>query len=441
MENLHKTQSVCPVCLKRIPAAYVEQDGRVCLEKTCPLHGGISIPIWESAADFNAWLRDSPAQPPAQPLRQKQRGCPYDCGLCTQHIQASCCVLLEVTKRCDLSCPTCYASAGKGNQAEDPSLDSVISWLDMLMERGGPFNIQLSGGEPTCRDDLPQIIKAGREKGFTFFQLNTNGIRIATQPEYLRQMADSGLNTVFLQFDSLNGEACAALRGRDLVKLKKQAIKHCGEAGVGVVLVPVVKVGVNLAHMGELVKFAVENMPVVRGVHFQPISYFGRYDAPPPADDRLTVPALLNALETQTDGLVKAAHFSPGSAEHALCSFHVDYTIDGENWEAKTPAPSCCGNTGSSTRARVAVASKWALPGAKPKPRPSAAYNTASLDAFLEKKQRHTLALSGMAFQDAWTVDLERLCRCHVHVVTWDGRLVPFCAHNITSLGGKRFHD
>ena len=47
-----------------------------------------------------------------------------------------------------------------------------------LMEHGGPFNLQLSGGEPTVREDLEDILRLGKDLGFTFFQLNTNGIRL-----------------------------------------------------------------------------------------------------------------------------------------------------------------------------------------------------------------------------------------------------------------------
>ena len=64
------------------------------------------------------------------------------------------------------------------------------------MAHGGPFNIQLSGGEPTLREDLPEIIWLGRQKGFTFFQLNTNGIRLAAEPDYAKSLKAAGLNTV-----------------------------------------------------------------------------------------------------------------------------------------------------------------------------------------------------------------------------------------------------
>ncbi len=443
---LRATQSVCPVCLSRIGAAYVARDNGVFLEKHCPEHGAFSAEIWADAAGFDAWRYDAPAQAPIHPAKPAARGCPYDCGLCSAHSQASCCVLLEVTSRCNLRCPVCFASSGEehgARGAEDPTLQTIAGWYDMLMEHGGPFNIQLSGGEPTLRDDLPAVIALGRQKGFSFFQLNTNGLRIAREPAYLQALVEAGLNTVFLQFDSLDGEACKALRGVDLLAQKMQAVQNCAKAGAGVVLVPTVAAA-NLPGLGAIVDFAAQNMPAVRGVHFQPLSYFGRYAKPPAAGSRVTVPALLAALEAQTEGRVKAADFSPGSAEHTLCTFHADYTVGNGRWTAKPAAGGCCGGAAqSSARAQSAVAAKWSAP-AFPPPltawKGGSRYNLDALDSFLEKRATQTLALSGMAFQDAWTLDLQRLARCHVHVVSPAGTLVPFCAYNLTSSGGNALY-
>ena len=143
-------------------------DGFVHLIKTCPEHGFFDVLIWEGGADeYLAWGGAAASPEP-------EDDCPRSCGLCGNHESAGCCVLLELTHRCDLHCPVCFASAGGEG---DLTIDEVAALYDMLMERGGPYNIQLSGGEPTMRDDLPEIVRLGRERGFSFFQLNTNGLR------------------------------------------------------------------------------------------------------------------------------------------------------------------------------------------------------------------------------------------------------------------------
>lgn len=444
---LGETQSVCPICLRRIDAQYVAAGDSVFLKKNCPDHGDFEIPLWEGVSHFHAWRNQQhPAQSPVNPRRKAEQGCPYDCGLCENHLQASCCVLLEVTDRCNLHCPVCFASSGKGNKP-DPSLETIERWYDGLLEQGGPFNIQLSGGEPTLREDLPEIIRLGRKKGFSFFQLNTNGLRLADEVDYPLDLAAAGLNTVFLQFDSLNAEACAALRGRDLGADKRLAIEHCALAGLGVVLVPTVRRGINDRELGVILDFAAEHLSVVRGVHFQPMSFFGRYQGDPLAD-RLTLPALLKEIEEQTQGRLKVSDFLPGGAEHPLCSFHAQYRIRNGQWEliqsAGNSGAGCCG-TGSATSdaARRTLARQWSAVPALPQQDYGKDYKLDSLNAFFEqfqRQERETLAVSGMAFQDAWNLDLTRLSRCYINVVDPEGALIPFCAYNLTSREGKTLY-
>ena len=197
-------------------------------------------------------------------------------------------MLLELTNRCNLKCPVCFASAGE-REPGDLSLEEIGRQYDMLMERGGPFNIQLSGGEPTVREDLDRIIALGREKGFSFFQLNTNGLRLAQEPDYCIELRQAGLSTVFLQFDGLDEDIYVKLRGRPLRDIKLWAIDNCRRAELPVVLVPTVAPGVNDQALGDILRFALDRAPHVRGVHFQPISYFGRCGLERP-EKPLTIP-------------------------------------------------------------------------------------------------------------------------------------------------------
>ena len=432
------TVSLCPVCLKRIEAAYSEVDGTVRLIKECPDHGTFSVPVWDSADGYQSWVRTTPAQAPVGADRAVQLGCPYDCGLCEDHEQASCCVLLEVTARCNLRCPVCFASAGEGSHDPDPDLATIRSWYEMLLAKGGPFNIQLSGGEPTMRDDLAEIIALGKGMGFRFFQLNTNGLRIAREPDYLTGLVQAGLSTVFLQFDTLSAEASRALRGEDLRQVKETAIVHCASAGVGVVLVPTLRADLNLKEVGAIVEFAAARLPAVRGVHFQPMSFFGRYDAAIREKGRVTIPMLLRELEEQTGGKVRARDFSPGSAEHSLCTFYADYLAGDKVWKPQRRSSGGCCSPATSDQARDVVAMKWSAPAQSDEGK--GRYDVKALDDFLLLKRMRTLAISGMAFQDAWTVDLERLKRCHVHVVSPQGNLIPFCAYNLTGTTGKALY-
>jgi uncharacterized radical SAM superfamily Fe-S cluster-containing enzyme len=439
------------VCLKRIDAHYLAKGETVLLSKVCPEHGRFETPVWEGAEHFLAWRsRQNPEQRPTNPAKKTEQGCPYDCGLCESHLQASCCVLLELTRRCDLRCPVCFASAGDAAET-DPPTETVALWYDRILAQGGPFNIQLSGGEPTMRSDLPELIRMGKIKGFSFFQLNTNGLRIAREPEYAEELAKAGLNTVFLQFDSLKGDACAALRGRDLVAEKMRAIENCAKAGLGVALVPTVRRGVNDGEIGELIAFAAAHMPTVRGIHFQPMSFFGRYNGDP-ASDRITLPRLLTLAEEQSGGRIKAADFMPGGAEHPQCSFHARYLIQNGAWTLRPSSGNtgCCdrtsGRSSTSDAARKAVARRWSAVSSLSPAKPAIVlkgFNLESLDNFVaaaEQQERETLEISGMAFQDAWTADLQRFSRCYINIVSPEGLLMPFCSYNLTATDGRPLH-
>ena len=307
------------------------------------------------------------------------------------------------------------------------------------MAHGGPFNIQLSGGEPTVRDDLPEIIRMGRENGFSFFQLNTNGLRLASEPGYARALKDAGLNTVFLQFDALDDRVYKTLRGRALLEEKKRCIKECAAAGLGIVLVPVIARGVNEDQVGAILRFALDKAPAVRGVHFQPLSYFGRCGLERP-DRPITIPKLLALIEEQTDGLLRASDFYGGGAESAYCSLHASYRVREDGSLKPLPrrqSGGCCCT--SSDDSRSSVADQWS--GAVSAfGEDDALTETSALDAFLEQARRSTFAVSGMVFQDAWNLDLDRLKRCHICEVDSRYGMVPFCAYNLTNQNGEALY-
>jgi hypothetical protein len=468
---LAETESVCPTCLRRLPANRVALGENVYLRKLCPDHGDFSTVIWRGAPSYRTWVRPKLPSAPQHPATAVDRGCPFDCGLCPDHRQASCCVLLEVTQRCDLRCRVCFADAGHGRTGDasgDPSLEQIESWYRTLLDAAGPVSVQLSGGEPTLRDDLPEIVRVGRDLGFTFFQLNTNGLRLGRDPEYVRRLADAGLSTVFLQFDSLRDDANQRLRGRPLTTRRRQAIERCADAGIGVVLVPTVVPGVNLRDLGALVQYALDLVPAVRGVHVQPVSYFGRYPGTPgaPTDtDRVTLPEIMRAIDADTGGRIPLSAFAPPGGENAWCSFHANVVVmpDGDlvRLTANPAASGCCPAPApardGAARSRTTVARLWSGPGPDPDPGPiprpgqrsgsliplrqkacgdPAGPSLGGWDVLLERARTHTFSVSGMAFQDVWNLDLERLRDCYIHTVSPDGRLIPFCAYNLTDAAG-----
>lgn len=441
--NNKRTESLCPHCFRKIPARIVPRGKKVYMEKTCPEHSSFRTILWRGEPAMDAWQRPKIPAPIHYPNTEVEKGCPYDCGICPEHRQHTCTALLEITLDCNIRCPVCFADGGR--PGGDPSLDTIESWYQMLLDSGGPYNIQLSGGEPTLRDDLPDIIARGRRLGFDFIQVNTNGIRFYEEPEFLRQTIDAGLASLFLQFDGMTGQVYEKLRGADYLKIKLGLIELCAEMDLGVILVPTVVPGVNDHQLGDIIAFGLENMPTVRGVHFQPISYFGRYPTAPADSMRLTLPEVMQKIEEQTGGEIKTTNFAPPGCENSLCSFHGNFVLlptgklvaltnrDVAACSCQNPQPAEEG----AAAARRFVAQNWRRrscccgDGAAEESRVSD-----SLDIFLERIQTHKFCLSAMAFQDVWNINLERLRDCCIHVVSPDGRRIPFCAYNLTNREG-----
>jgi len=468
---LSTTESVCPVCLRQIGAERVAEGDQVFLRKECPEHGRFQTVLWRGLDSYLAWRgpEKPPHKPAANALPVSSKGCPHDCGPYTDHRQQTCCAILEVTPRCNLACPVCFADASAA-RAGEPEADEIVERCRALLATRGPFNIQLSGGEPTVRNDLPELIMRLREAGAPFVQLNSNGVRLACEAGYARRLKQAGLDCVFLQFDGLTADVYKTIRGCDLFRLKAAAIANCAEAHLGVVLVPTLVPGVNTDQIGAILRFALERVPAVRSVHFQPVSYFGRYpgsrrgengsEARPQDSDRITIPEVLEAIERQTDGLMCARDFHAPSAENAYCSFQGKFHVAADGQVEPAPAPktaSCCSTTqplvqlgsphrqsdgGELRRAREAVSRQWAFPVIHDSVEESSCCSGtefASFDAFLAAEAR-ALSVSGMAFQDAWNLDLDRLRECFLHVATADGKMVPLCAYNLTSCNGQTLY-
>ncbi|MCE5334403.1 MAG: radical SAM protein [Desulfobacteraceae bacterium] len=443
---LSETESICPDCLTVIPARRVARGDRIYLRKTCPEHGTFESVIWRGPPAFSSWVRPKIPSHPAVPSTPVGKGCPHDCGLCAEHRQHTCTALVEVTLRCDGLCNFCFADTGRVTAA-DPDPETLGKQFDRLLASSGPCNVQLSGGEPTLRDDLPEIVRLAGSRGFPFIQVNTNGLRLAGDPSYVASLADAGLDSVFLQFDGMTDDVYRKLRGREMLREKIRAIDNCAAHGVGVILVATLVPGINTDQIGAMIEFAVREIPAVRGVHFQPVSYFGRYPRKPDDADRFTIPETITEIEKQTAGKIGGKHLKPPGCENSWCSFHGNFFLqaDGELKPLTPERVETCGCAPISAaegaaRSRRFVSRFWAAPEENG---PASARSGPSLgpwDEFLSRARTHSLSISGMAFQDAWTLDLERLKDCCIHVALADGRLIPFCAHYITDSSGRSLY-
>jgi uncharacterized radical SAM superfamily Fe-S cluster-containing enzyme len=297
-----QTVSLCDDCLRRVEAKHVVRDGQVWLYKWCPEHGARKVLIATDAAYWRLG-REVYIKPPEMPLvfnTEMRWGCPYDCGLCPDHMQHSCLTIVEVTDHCNLACPVCYADSGP-HRPEHRSLAAIEHMLDTIVaNEGEPDVVQISGGEPTTHPDFFAILDAAKQRPIRHLMLNTNGVRIANEPGFAEKLASyqPGFE-IYLQFDSFELSALLALRGADLRKVRERAVARLNEAGLSTTLVMTVAKGLNDGEIGRVVDYAARQ-ECVRGVTLQPVQFAGRTDGLDSGLNRLTLTEVRSALLAQT---------------------------------------------------------------------------------------------------------------------------------------------
>ena len=240
-------------------------------------------------------------------------GCPYDCGLCPDHEQHSCLTLIELTDRCNLSCPICYADSGVeevSNISDRPRKHRTLEHIEMMLDavvanEGEPQIVQLSGGEPTIHPEFFEVMDLVKSKPIKHLMINTNGIRIAKERNFCDRLSQykPGIE-IYLQFDSFEKSTLEELRGVDLREIREKAIAHLNEYNISTTLVVTLKKGLNDSEIGKIIEYALQQK-CVRGVTFQPIQVAGRLKQFDPKTDRYTLTEVRRAI------LQQSPHFKP----------------------------------------------------------------------------------------------------------------------------------
>jgi len=292
------TISLCNDCHRRIDAKIIFENGKVFLTKKCKEHGFQKVVI---ADDINYYKQirnyNKASEYPLKPHTETIFGCPYDCGICPDHEQHSCLTLVEITDRCNLTCPTCYASSSP-TFGRHRTLEEIEMMFDAIVKsEGEPDVVQISGGEPTIHPDFFKVLDIAKSKPIKHLMLNTNGVRIANDLEFTKRLASYMPNfEVYLQFDSFEPDALIKLRGKDLTDIRKKAIDNLNALNLSTTLVVTLQKGLNDHEIGKIIDYALQQR-CVRGVTFQPTQISGRLDNFDPSTDRLTNTEIRRILE------------------------------------------------------------------------------------------------------------------------------------------------
>ncbi|MGO9480792.1 MAG: tetraether lipid synthase Tes, partial [Candidatus Kryptoniota bacterium] len=401
---------------------------------------------------------------------EKNDNCPYDCGLCSHHKSSTVLANIDITNACNYKCPTCFADTATGRTVFNPSIKQISQMMDTLRQQDPPCGvIQFSGGEPTIRKDFFKIAQLARDKGFNHIQVATNGRKLSEDPDYPRKLLAADVTTVYLQFDGVTPEPYLELRGFNALPEKLKAIEHLKNHGPlpNAVLVPTITKGVNDRQLGDIVRFAANNMEVVRGINFQPVSFTGRISRDELLKKRITIPDVICALEEQLDGQITSDDFLPIPVFAPLFELLRRNDASGQYPYLNTH-PSCGAwtylfkegkkliplNRLISTEAvfelvaslkkvsRAEILTKVATQLPKLVRAGTIIHSRkilkllktvilkGSYRAASEFHDSSVLFIGSMHFMDPYNFDCERSERCCIHYVTPDNKIIPFCSYN-----------
>jgi hypothetical protein len=296
------TLSLCPQCLKRIDAKIVFEDENVYMLKRCPEHGRSKVLIADDIAYYkNIRNYNKPSETPYKFNTQTHYGCPYDCGLCPDHEQHSCLTVVEVTDRCNLSCPTCYAGSSP-TYGRHRTLDEIKAMLDAVVDNEKePDVVQISGGEPTIHPQFFEILDYAKSLPIKHLMLNTNGIMIAKDQAFAERLATYQPDfEIYLQFDSFKKEVLETMRGANLTKIREDALARLNALNLSTTLVVTLQKNLNDDEIGKIIDFALKQK-CVRGVTLQPTQIAGRLDNFDAQTDRITLTEVRRKILEQTD--------------------------------------------------------------------------------------------------------------------------------------------
>lgn len=296
------TISLCPECLRRIDAKIVFENDNVYMLKRCPEHGNTKVLIADDIEYYkNIRNYNKPSETPFKFNTKTHYGCPYDCGLCPDHEQHSCLTIIEITDRCNLTCPTCYAGSSP-THGRHRTFEEVKTMLDTIVENEKePDVIQISGGEPTLHPQFFEILDYAKTLPIKHIMVNTNGIEIAKDFEFAKRLKSYSPDfEIYLQFDSFKEEALYTLRGADLRKIREKAIENLNKLNLSTTLVVTLQKGLNDDEIGLIIDYALKQK-CVRGVTFQPTQIAGRLENFNHETDRITLTEVRRKILEQTD--------------------------------------------------------------------------------------------------------------------------------------------
>lgn len=453
------TKSICPLCKVVVDAQVNIRDGKVYLRKRCKEHGSFEALVYGDAQMYLDSARfNKPGTIPLTVQTEVKDGCPSDCGLCPEHKQHACLGIVEVNTNCNLDCPICFADSGHQPDGYSITLEQCDAMLDVFVASEGEAEVVMfSGGEPTIHKDILAMIDLAQGKAIRNVNLNTNGIRLATDKRFVAALGERNGRggkavNIYLQFDGFAERTHLEIRGKDLRTRKQAALDNCAEAGLTVTLVAAVEKDLNSDELGAIIRFGVAH-PAVRSVAFQPVTHSGRHVEFDPMT-RLTNSDIIHGIAAQLPEWFRPSDFVPVPCCFPTCRSITYLIVDQDPETGETtvvPIPRLINIEDYLDYVSNRVLPEDGIRAALEKLWSASAFmgtQTTAEQLTLTAEQLECAAcgldlpevvkeISDKAFmiviqdfQDPYTLNVRTLMKCCVEEITPDGRLIPFCAYN-----------
>lgn len=323
-----ETDSLCPKCVKQvregvinksipleilmnshpgeIKAQILEENGQVLMRKTCPTHGEFEDVL---ATDAN-FLNRIEGLFFGRDFRSAEDEHIHKHGTSDIKYGRGAVLTVDLTNRCNMMCNPCFMDANQVGYVHEPTFEDTKAILDRAIsfKPRRQIIILFSGGEPTIAPDFLDAVAYAKKIGFYRILAATNGIRYAEDIEFCKAAKEAGQHGVYLQFDGVSEEKNKHRGVGNLFDVKLRAIENLASVGIKVTLVTTIVNTINNDGIGDIVKFAAENIDKVQTIAFQPVSFTGRDEDVSDKDrieQRYTLAGMAQDLDVQMDGTLK----------------------------------------------------------------------------------------------------------------------------------------
>ncbi|MDQ3221539.1 MAG: radical SAM protein [Acidobacteriota bacterium] len=323
-----ETDSLCPTCVKQvregvinksipleilmnshpgeIKAQIVEENGQVVMKKTCPTHGEFvdvmaTDPKFLERIESLFYGRDFKAAEDKHVHHHGTSDIKFGRGAV---------LTVDLTNRCNMMCNPCFMDANQVGYVHEPTFEDTRAILDRAIsfKPRRQIIILFSGGEPTIAPHFLESVAYAKKIGFYRILAATNGIRYAEDIEFCKAAKEAGQHGVYLQFDGVSEQKNKHRGVGNLFDVKLKAIENLASVGIKVTLVTTIVNTINNDGIGDIVKFAAENIDKVQTIAFQPVSFTGRDEDVSDKvriEQRYTLAGMTHDLKDQLDGTLQ----------------------------------------------------------------------------------------------------------------------------------------